>query len=129
VLPQGSSILIDPPAGVEGHGVDGPGVVGRSINDSGVVGESPAATTGSALAAPADPPERLTFDPPERLTFDEGYGHYSLHFSANRSLNLRGWMGRVGQCGRQAGIMRSPNRFSALKTNSSTAPSFQHMPG
>jgi hypothetical protein len=41
VLPQGSSIPIDPPAGVEGHGVDGPGVVGRSMNDSGVVGESP----------------------------------------------------------------------------------------
>src|SRR4029453_7814210 len=41
VLPQGSSIPIDPPAGVEGHGVNGPGVVGRSINDSGVVGESP----------------------------------------------------------------------------------------
>ena len=41
VLPPGSSIPIDPPAGVEGHGVDGPGVVGRSIDDSGVVGESP----------------------------------------------------------------------------------------
>lgn len=41
VLAQGSSIPIDPPAGVEGHGADGPGVVGRSINDSGVVGESP----------------------------------------------------------------------------------------
>jgi hypothetical protein len=40
-LPQGASIPIDPPAGVEGHGVDGPGVAGRSINDSGVVGESP----------------------------------------------------------------------------------------
>ena len=39
VPPQGTSIPIDPPAGVEGHGVDGPGVVGRSINDSGVVGE------------------------------------------------------------------------------------------
>ncbi|HEY1326656.1 MAG TPA: hypothetical protein VGI14_06940 [Casimicrobiaceae bacterium] len=39
VLPPGSTIPIDPPAGVEGHGVDGPGVVGRSINDSGVVGE------------------------------------------------------------------------------------------
>ena len=41
VLPPGSAIAIDPPAGVEGHGVDGPGVVGRSLNDSGVVGESP----------------------------------------------------------------------------------------
>jgi hypothetical protein len=41
VLPQGASIPIDTPAGVEGHGVDGPGVVGRSLNDSGVVGESP----------------------------------------------------------------------------------------
>ena len=41
VLPPGTSIPIDPPAGVEGHGVDGPGVVGRSLNDSGVVGESP----------------------------------------------------------------------------------------
>jgi hypothetical protein len=38
-LPPNSSIPIDPPAGVEGHGVDGPGVVGRSLNDSGVVGE------------------------------------------------------------------------------------------
>jgi hypothetical protein len=42
VLPPGSTIPIDPPAGVEGHGVDGPGVVGRSLNDNGVVGESPA---------------------------------------------------------------------------------------
>src|SRR5215813_687311 len=41
VLPQGTTIPIDPPAGVEGHGVDGPGVVGRSLNDFGVVGESP----------------------------------------------------------------------------------------
>ena len=40
VLPQGSSIPIDSPAGVEGHGVDGPGVIGRSLNDSGVVGEA-----------------------------------------------------------------------------------------
>lgn len=39
-LPPNTSIPIDPPAGVEGHGVDGPGVVGRSLNDSGVVGES-----------------------------------------------------------------------------------------
>jgi hypothetical protein len=39
-LPANTSIPIDPPAGVEGHGVDGPGVVGRSLNDSGVVGES-----------------------------------------------------------------------------------------
>jgi hypothetical protein len=41
VLPQGASIPIDSPAGVEGHGVDGPGVIGWSLNDSGVVGESP----------------------------------------------------------------------------------------
>jgi hypothetical protein len=39
VLPSGASIPIDPPAGVEGHGADGPGVVGRSLNDNGVVGE------------------------------------------------------------------------------------------
>ena len=39
-LPPGTTIPIDPPAGVEGHCVDGPGVVGRSLNDSGVVGES-----------------------------------------------------------------------------------------
>ena len=29
-LPIGTSIPIDPPAGVEGHGAQGPGVVGRS---------------------------------------------------------------------------------------------------
>ena len=40
VLPQGSTIPIDTPAGVEGHGVDGPGVIGRSLNDNGVVGEA-----------------------------------------------------------------------------------------
>ncbi len=39
-LPQGNVIPIDPPAGVEGHGVDGPGVVGRSLNDAGTVGEA-----------------------------------------------------------------------------------------
>ena len=39
-LPPNTSIPIDPPAGVEGHGVDGPGAVGRSLNDSGMVGES-----------------------------------------------------------------------------------------
>jgi hypothetical protein len=40
-LPPNTSIPIDTPAGVEGHGADGPGVVGRSLNDSGMVGESP----------------------------------------------------------------------------------------
>ena len=40
VLPSGTSIPIDPPAGVEGHGATGPGVVGRSLTDNGVVGES-----------------------------------------------------------------------------------------
>ncbi len=40
VLPSNTSIPIDPPAGVEGHGAAGPGVVGRSLTDSGVVGES-----------------------------------------------------------------------------------------
>lgn len=40
VLPSGVSIPIDPPAGVEGHGATGPGVVGRSLSDNGVVGES-----------------------------------------------------------------------------------------
>lgn len=40
VLPSGSSIPIDVPAGVEGHGAVGPGVVGRSLTDNGVVGES-----------------------------------------------------------------------------------------
>lgn len=39
-LPPGSGIPIDPPAGVEGHGASGPGVVGRSLTDNGVVGES-----------------------------------------------------------------------------------------
>lgn len=39
-LPSGVSIPIDPPAGVEGHSADRPGVVGRSITASGVVGES-----------------------------------------------------------------------------------------
>jgi len=42
VLPQGTSIPIKSPAGVEGHGVFGPGVVGRSLNDDGVVGEGAA---------------------------------------------------------------------------------------
>jgi len=40
VLPANTSIPIDPPAGVEGHGAAGPGVVGRSLSDNGVVGES-----------------------------------------------------------------------------------------
>ncbi len=40
VLPSGSSIPIDVPAGVEGHGAAGPGVVGRSLTDNGMVGES-----------------------------------------------------------------------------------------
>jgi hypothetical protein len=39
-LTSGVSIPIDPPAGVEGHGAVGPGVVGRSLSDNGVVGES-----------------------------------------------------------------------------------------
>ena len=63
VLPQGSSIPIDPPAGVEGHGVDGPGVVGRSINDSGVVGESPGAPGMLARSVSASGLLGVTFSP------------------------------------------------------------------
>jgi hypothetical protein len=40
VLRSSRTIPIDPPAGVEGHGAAGPGVVGRSLTDNGVVGES-----------------------------------------------------------------------------------------
>lgn len=36
VLPPGNRIPIDRPAGVEGHGVNGPGVTGRSLTDLGV---------------------------------------------------------------------------------------------
>ncbi len=63
VLPQGSSIPIDPPAGVEGHGVDGPGVVGRSINDSGMVGESPDAPGMLARSINASGLLGVTFSP------------------------------------------------------------------
>jgi len=63
VLPQGTSIPIDPPAGVEGHGVDGPGVVGRSINDSGVVGESPGAPGVLARSMTASGVLGVTFSP------------------------------------------------------------------
>ena len=63
VLPQGSSIPIDPPAGVEGHGVDGPGVVGRSMNDSGVVGESPDAPGMLARSINASGLLGVTFSP------------------------------------------------------------------
>jgi hypothetical protein len=62
-LPQGLSIPIDPPAGVEGHGVDGPGVVGRSINDSGVVGESPDAPGMLARSINASGLLGVTFSP------------------------------------------------------------------
>jgi hypothetical protein len=63
VLPPGSSIPIDPPAGVEGHGVDGPGVVGRSMNDSGVVGESPDAPGMLARSINASGLLGVTFSP------------------------------------------------------------------
>jgi hypothetical protein len=63
VLPQGSSIPIDPPAGVEGHGVDGPGVVGRSMNDSGVVGESPGSPGVLARSITASGLLGVTFSP------------------------------------------------------------------
>jgi hypothetical protein len=63
VLPQGSSIPIDPPAGVEGHGVDGPGVVGRSMNDSGVVGESPGSPGMLARSINASGLLGVTFSP------------------------------------------------------------------
>ena len=63
VLPQGSSIPIDPPAGVEGHGVDGPGVVGRSINDSGVVGESPGSPGMLARSVSSSGLLGVTFSP------------------------------------------------------------------
>ena len=63
VLPQGTSIPIDPPAGVEGHGVDGPGVVGRSINDSGVVGESPGSPGVLARSITASGLLGVTFSP------------------------------------------------------------------
>ena len=63
VLPQGESIPIDPPAGVEGHGVDGPGVVGRSLNDSGVVGESPSSPGVLARSMTASGVLGVTFSP------------------------------------------------------------------
>jgi hypothetical protein len=63
VLPQGTSIPIDPPAGVEGHGLDGPGVVGRSITDSGVVGESPDSLGILARSASATGLLGVTFSP------------------------------------------------------------------
>ena len=63
VLPPGTSIPIDPPAGVEGHGVDGPGVVGRSINDSGVVGESPSSPGVLARSITASGLLGVTFSP------------------------------------------------------------------
>jgi hypothetical protein len=63
VLPAGSTIPIDPPAGVEGHGVDGPGVVGRSLNDSGVVGESPGAPGILARSITASGLLGVTFSP------------------------------------------------------------------
>ena len=63
VLPQGSSIPIEVPAGVEGHGVDGPGIVGRSINDSGVVGESPGAPGVLARSVTASGLLGVTFSP------------------------------------------------------------------
>jgi hypothetical protein len=63
VLPQGSSIPIDPPAGVEGHGVDGPGVVGRSLSDSGVVGESPSSPGVLARSVSASGLLGVTFSP------------------------------------------------------------------
>jgi len=63
VLPQGTSIPIDPPAGVEGHGVDGPGVVGRSINDFGVVGESPSSPGVLARSMTASGLLGVTFSP------------------------------------------------------------------
>jgi len=63
VLPQGTTIPIDPPAGVEGHGVDGPGAVGRSINDNGVVGESPNAPGMLARSLTSSGLLGVTFSP------------------------------------------------------------------
>ena len=63
VLPSGVSIPIDVPAGVEGHGVDGPGTVGRSLNDSGVVGESPGAPGVLARSITASGVLGVTFSP------------------------------------------------------------------
>jgi hypothetical protein len=63
VLPQGTGIPIDPPAGVEGHDVDGPGVVGRSINESGVVGESPGSPGMLARSSTSSGLLGVTFSP------------------------------------------------------------------
>jgi hypothetical protein len=62
-LPPNTSIPIDPPAGVEGHGVDGPGVVGRSLNDSGVVGESPGSPGMLARSTTSSGLLGVTFSP------------------------------------------------------------------
>jgi hypothetical protein len=62
-LPTGTSIAIDPPAGVEGHGADGPGVVGRSLNDSGVVGEGLQAPGVLARSTAASGLLGVTFSP------------------------------------------------------------------
>ena len=78
-LPPGTTIPIDPPAGVEGHCVDGPGVVGRSVNDSGggagpaVLGESDVAVGVRGVSGSTD---ALV-----GLTYGDGYGLNALHFS------------------------------------------------
>ncbi|WP_454790753.1 hypothetical protein [Mycolicibacterium lutetiense] len=63
VLPSGTTVFIDPPAGVEGHGADGPGVVGRSPADNGVVGESLQAPGVLARSSTASGLLGVTFSP------------------------------------------------------------------
>jgi hypothetical protein len=100
-LPSGASIPIETPAGVEGHAVDGPGVVGRSLTDSGVVGESPAAPGVLARSVTASGLLGVTFSPD-----DGSHGVFGSSAAGGNGVTgfVGGATGTVGSSVRGVGV-------------------------
>ena len=102
VLPSGVSIPIDAPAGVEGHGATGPGVVGRSLSDNGVVGESQDAPGVLARSTTSSGLLGVTFSPT-----DDSHGVFGS--------STTGGNGVTGFVGEATGVIGSSVRGSGVR--------------
>lgn len=101
-LSSGTAIPIDPPAGVEGHGATGPGVVGRSLSDNGVVGESQDAPGVLARSTTSSGLLGVTFSPT-----DDSHGVFGS--------STTGGNGVTGFVGEATGVIGSSVRGTGVR--------------
>jgi hypothetical protein len=125
-LPTGTSIPIDPPAGVEGHGADGPGVVGRSLNDSGVVGEGLEAPGVLARSTAASGLLGVTFSPT-----DDQHGVFGSSTTGGNGVTgfVGGATGVIGSSVRGTGVRGTTGGGTGVYGESFGDPSGNAGPG